>query len=301
MRRATALMTMFVAGLAISARAQVPLVADDTAQITLEVRFLSAPGSVFEDLRKQHTLRTPAAPSELVLADVTDEELAASGGVRLVSATSVVETRAPVFAEPIGDQAVRQLIAAVQADPRGTIMLAPKVTIFDQQTATVADITSRPFVVGLKDPAGPGPEVRAFKEGTEILVRCQVRPEDRVRVDFRARLSAINDVGLLETQAAAATVQVPQVEAEDIQLAVELPTNGTLAVHSVLSRSAIDGHAPSAHGQGAPLLGVPLLNKVPYVSKLFQNTPPPARQELVILLTPRIVTDTQVDEPARLP
>ena len=69
-----------------------------------------------------------------------------------------------------------------------------------------------------------------------------------------------------------------QVAAEDIQLSAELAGNSTLAVYCA-------GHTREPDVQQ----GVPMLEKVPYVSKLFKGSPPPEPSELVILLTPRII------------
>lgn len=246
-------------------------------QVSLEVRMLAGPSVLFAGLRKEATLQIPAAIPEMTLAEVSDQELSQNDGVRLVSATSLVETRPTVFAERLSENAVRALIGAVQADPHGQIVMAPKVTLFDGDSAIVADVVSRPFVVGMAEgEAHAAPPIGEVQEGTKFLVRCQVRPQQVVRVDFRARLTSINDVGYRTLAAEGGTVQVPRVHAEDVQLAAELPTNGTLALHLVGS-SDIE-----------KAVGEPMLVKVPYFNKLFKNTAP-VRQELVILLTPRIL------------
>lgn len=264
----------------------VPANWENAGQVSLEVRFLSGPGRLFASLRKARSLRTPSVQQEITLADVADKELTEGDGLHVVSASRLVETQTPVFAERLDDEAVRSLIGTLQSDPQGSIMLAPKVTVFDRQTAEVADVTSRPFVVGLgRQGDATTPQVKAFDEGTRLLLRCEVRPGKTIRVDYRARLSSINDVGLLEAGQSGATIQVPQVDVEDIQLAVVLRDGQTLAVHSVMSRS----------GEPVPQ-AVPLLNRVPYVSKLFKNPPPTEREEFVILLTPRIVVEAQ-DQP----
>lgn len=271
------LMTVVCVGLVGGASAAPPPLDPNTPQISLEVRMLAGPAVLFSGLRKEATLQIPAAIPEMTLAEVSDQELSQNDGVRLVSATSLVETRPTVFAERLSDSAVRALIGAVQADPHGQIVMAPKVTLFDNSSATVADVVSRPFVVGMADGDDQAaPPIGEVQEGTKLLVRCQVRPQQIVRVDFRARLSSINEVGYRTLAEEGGTVQVPRVHAEDVQLAAELPTNGTLAVHLV-------GSSDSEKAEGEPMLA-----KVPYFNKLFKNTAP-VRQELVILLTARIL------------
>ena len=264
-----------------------PAFTPDTPQISLEMRFVSGPPRLFEGLRKQFLLRTPQDSPEMTLAEVDEQDLAGSGGIQLVSATQVVETQAPVFADRLADDDVRALLGAVGGDVAGTIMLAPKVTIFDGQVATVDDVTLRPFVVGFDGTTGRGrqpAQIRQVAEGTKVLTRCRVLPGNTVRVDFRARLSSIGEVGQLTLDRLGTAVQVPQVAAEDIQLSAELPSNGTLAVYC-----ANTARAPDAQQ------GVPMLEKVPYVSKLFKGSPPPEPSELVILLTPRIIPAAETE------
>ncbi|MGA0039698.1 MAG: hypothetical protein ACO3NZ_07615 [Pirellulales bacterium] len=264
-----------------------PFASPETPQICLEVRLLAGPAPLLSRFRKEATLRMPAARPEMTLAEVSDQELSTSGGVQLVSATSIVETRPTVFAEPLDDAAERSLIAAIQADPHGQIVLAPKVTLFDGASALVADVVSRPFLVGLAEPGKQGgPHINQVDEGTKILVRCQVRPQQSVRVDFRIRLTSIDEVGSRTLGDEGGAVQVPHVDAEDIQIAAELPANGTLAVHIVANSDQPDD------GQTAGMLA-----KVPYFSRLLKTTAP-TRQDLVILLTPRIIPPEAIEAAA---
>ena len=258
-----------------------PAFSPDTPQICLEMRFVSGPPRLFEGLRERVMLRTPHDSPEMTLAEVDEQDLAGSGGIQLVSATQVVQTHAPVFVERLRDDDVRALLGAVGSDVAGIIMLAPKVTIFDGQVAAVDDVTLRPFAVGFDDTTGRRPQparIKQIAEGTKVLTRCRVLPGNTVRVDFRVRLSSIDKVGELTLDRLGTAVQVPQVTANDIELSAELADNSTLAVYC-----ADHTRAPDAQQ------GVPMLEKVPYVSKLFKASPPPEPSELVILLTPRII------------
>ena len=252
------------------------------AQISLEVRFVSGPGELFLHLRNENAPRIGVPPSEMKLAAVSDEELKQSNGIRLVSATATTETRTPVFVEKLTDGAVRQLLQAVQNHVRGNILLAPKVTLFDNQTAVVQDTTSRLFAVGLeKRGQSLEPTIRAIDDGTKMIVRCQLRPENSLRIDFRARLSSVEEVGQIEAGPPGTAIQIPMVDARDIQLAAELLVGETLAVRGIPTQVKYTTQA-----------GVPVLDKVPYVSRLFRNTGTAVEhQELVILLTPRIVEE----------
>ena len=258
---------------------------ENETQITLEVRFLSGPIELFRPMRKESALRTPAAKPELALANVSDETLNQGNGIHLVSASTTVETRTPVFVEKLKDDAVRKLLHTVQEHERGNILLAPKVTLFNRQTAVIEDTTTHPFVVGLESGGqAPQPRIGAFDEGTKIIVRCQMRPQNSIRIDFRARLSSVEEVGLLDAGPSGAVIQVPQVDARDIQLAAHLPIGQTLVVRG-LPKEVV--HRVEA--------GVPMLDKVPYVSRMFKNTGVAIEhEELVILLTTRICEETGI-------
>lgn len=256
----------------------------DTPQITLEVRFLTAPSALFKSLRQQNHIRSAPPAPDLSLPDVSDSELADSGGIRLVSARIAEESHLPVFIDSLQDNDVRKILLAIQGAERGNVMMAPKVTVFNRQTAVICDTTTRPYVVGLKPTGGKNqPQVRTVDDGLQLVVRCRVRTDDAVRVDFRAKLSTVNEVGLMDSGQPDTVIQVPREELHDIQLAAEIAAGETLAVWGVPHRV-----------QARATAGVPLTNNIPYVNRLFRNTGTATEyQEMLILLTPRIVKDTQ--------
>lgn len=254
----------------------------EAPQITLEVRFLAAPQDVIRKVRKDKFLRTATVRQELTLPDVTDQELAGSGGIRLVSAKTTTESHTPVFVETLKDDAVRHIIQTVQKNERSNILFAPKVTLFNRQTADIRDTTSRPFVVGLQpSDEGHKKQIRTVDDGLQMVARCQVQPKNSVRIDFRARHSVVNEVGLLEAGPEKTIVQVPKTDAHDIQLAAQIPDGQTLVIWGV-------PHQIQARTEA----GVPVIDKVPYVSRMFKSTGTVVEnQEFVIMLTPRILRD----------
>ncbi|MEQ9407027.1 MAG: hypothetical protein RIK87_04845 [Fuerstiella sp.] len=183
----------------------------EAPQISFEIRFVSATAEMARRLEQAALVRSAPQAPELTLADVSADELTQAGGIRLVSSTSVVTQQQPVFVERLSDDNVRQWMQIVQTDARSNILMAPKVTLFNRQTAQIDDTTSRPFVVGVK-PTGEAysPQIQTFDDGTQLTLRGIVQANDSVRVDLRARFSSVEEVGLLDAGPADVTLQVPQ-------------------------------------------------------------------------------------------
>ena len=251
--------------------------ADDTPQIQIEVRFLSGPPEMFANLKSVRHVRRAVHDDKLALPDLSDSSLDQSGGVQLVSARTTVEQRQPVAVRTLTDDAVRSLVRDSQASAEANILSAPKVVVFDGQAAEIKDTTLRPFVVGLApDGSAAEPQVETVSEGTQMRIRARVRGE-AVRLDVALRLAQIDDVRTSELVPGMAAIQIPSVASSEIQLSALVPQGETLAVCGFQTSTETTNAAPS------------VLQKVPYVSRLFKSRSA-EHQELMILLTPRLVT-----------
>ena len=260
---------------------------DEEQQITLETRFLSAPPEVFQKLLKRGSLQVAARSNELSVPDVSDKELAATGGVQLVSAATGTQTHAPVSIQLLEDRNVKALLQAVQGDARSSVLFAPKVTLFNRQTAAIADTRVYPFVVGVVHENGAAsPQIQKFEDGTRLAARCRLMKNRGVRLDLHVRMSTMEDVGLLEVQEQGITLQVPTVHTQDIRTSANVPAGRTLVIRGLYR--TVEKRVEQ-----------PVLKKVPYVSRLFKDTAVGREtEELVLLLTPRIM-DVEEELPAR--
>ena len=75
-------------------------------------------------------------------------------------------------------------LQATQGNKRSNILQAPKVTMFDGQTGTINDTTTRPFVVGYVPivgdfAVGQQPIIVVLSEGTQMNVQPVVSPDKR--------------------------------------------------------------------------------------------------------------------------
>jgi beta-lactamase regulating signal transducer with metallopeptidase domain len=138
---------------------------------------------------------------------------------------------APALFEIVTPEQQRRLIALGQAEPRSNVMHLPKITLFNGQTAFVADQVQRPFVIGIKPKrSGEGVEiqtvqkdefgsvVRVIREGTRLQLRPVVaHADDQVRLDCEIECTTITSVKTtsairLGAGQKAAQVQLPEVQ-----------------------------------------------------------------------------------------
>ncbi len=91
-------------------------------------------------------------------------------------------------------------IQAAQGDERSNLLFAPKITLFNGQTATVSDQVSRPFVTSLIPTVGFfsvgfTPQITVVPEGVQLTVQAVISADRRfVRLTVAPLFSNITDV-----------------------------------------------------------------------------------------------------------
>jgi general secretion pathway protein D len=211
-------------------------------------------------------------------------------------------------------------LQAAQADNRSNVMQAPKVTLFDGQFATISDQTQRPFVTSITPVVGDfavaqQPVIVVLNEGTQLNVQGIVSDDKRfVRltlVPFFSQIGAVdtftyegrrstrsssraeedtNGDGVVDEKDAVdtddteqiiegTTVQLPTFAFTSVSTTVSVPDGGTILLGGIKRLS-----------EGRVERGVPMLSKIPYISRLFRNTSA-GRQasSLMLMVTPRII------------
>jgi type II secretory pathway component GspD/PulD (secretin) len=254
------------------------------------------------------------------------------------------------------------LINAAQGDQRTNLLFAPKVTLFNGQTATVTDTRQRPFVTSLIPTVGFGsvgftPQITVLPEGVQMTVTAVISADRRyVRLTVIPSFTAITDVaqfsfvsgagnagvggggggagqqgfgggvgggggfggggfggiggagGGVGGQAGgqtgqqgqqgqqqqgqqggagvAITVQQPIFEIVSVATTVSVPDGGTVLLGGIKRLR-----------EGRSMAGVPILNKIPYISRLFKNTGVGREtQSLMLMVTPRIIIQEEEEE-----
>ena len=214
-------------------------------------------------------------------------------------------------------------INAAQGDRRSNVLQAPKVTLFNGQMANVSDTSSRPFVMGMIPVVGDfaaaqQPVIVILSEGTTLTVQAVVSADRRfVRLTVVPFFSRIDDVQTFQftgsttttesTSAegvqddpndnskqaqnstitrAGSTVQQPSYSSVNVSTTVSVPDGGTVLLGGIKRLK-----------EGRNEFGVPLLNKLPYVSRLFKNVGIGREtQSLMMMVTPRIIIQEEEEE-----
>ena len=222
----------------------------------------------------------------------------------------------------LSDIEVFFLLAAGQGDDRTNVLQAPKVTLFNGQQAFVSDTSQRPFVTSVIPVVGDfaaahQPVIVVLNEGTSLSVQAVVSQDRRfVRLTLVPFFSKIGEVetftfnGKVTTDTGTVvqdpadpdktvtngqtrtvegtTVQLPTFAFTTVTTTVSVPDGGTVL---------LGGIKRLREGRGER--GVPLLSKMPYVSRLFKNVGIGRdAQSLMMMVTPRIII--QEEEEAKL-
>ena len=215
------------------------------------------------------------------------------------------------------------LIEAAQGDTRSNILQAPKVTLFNGQTALVADQSSRPFVTSVIPVVGDfaaaqQPVIVVLSEGTSLNVQAVVSNDRRfVRMTVVPFFSQIGDVeqftfeGSKTTRKGSSsdtdedddtTSKTDETEEITTGTTVQQPTFSFVTVSTTVS--VPDGGTVLLGGikrlqEGRNERGLPILSKLPYINRLFRNVGiGRTTSSLMMMVTPRIII--QEEEEARL-
>jgi general secretion pathway protein D len=212
------------------------------------------------------------------------------------------------------------LIQAAQGSDRSNVLQAPKVTLFNGQLASVSDVSLRPFVTSLIPVVGDfaaahQPVIVVLSEGTSLSVQAVVSSDRRfVRltlVPFFSQIGEVEtftftgstttntgsnvidpngepsgDVDNATTTTAGTTVQLPTFAFTSVSTTVSVPDGGTVLLGGIK-------RLREARNEN----GVPMLNKLPYVNRLFKNVGIGRdTQSLMLMVTPRIIIQEEEEE-----
>lgn len=224
-------------------------------------------------------------------------------------------------------------IEAAQGDKRSNVLQAPKVTLFNGQQAFVSDTSQSPFVISVVPVVGDfaaaqQPVIVVLNEGTFLTVQAVVSSDRRfVRLTLVPFFSKIGEVNTFTFEGSETSIENSSNSAEDGWVnpndktdrrktnkssksgsntvtrqgtTVQLPTFSFVTVTTTVS--VPDGGTVLLGGikrlsEGRNEFGVPILNKIPYVNRLFQNVGIGREtQSLMMMVTPRIIIQEEEEE-----
>jgi general secretion pathway protein D len=118
------------------------------------------------------------------------------------------------------------------------IVQAPKVTLFDGQTAMICDASQRPFVTDVTRVTGDEaeayePVVQIFWEGTKIHLAPSITPDGH-RIRCRFTFASINDCMLFRPprypDAEGVQIQHPVVSTNSFECSIDVPEGRTFLI-----------------------------------------------------------------------
>ena len=211
-------------------------------------------------------------------------------------------------------------INAAQGDKRSNVLQAPKVTLFNGQQAMVMDQSQTPFVISVIPVVGDfaaaqQPVIIVLSEGTFMTVQAVVSSDRRfVRLTVVPFFSTIGSVSTFTfagsstttsnssrsglqsaasdpsklwnattdqatTATSGTTVQLPTFSFVSVTTTVSVPDGGTVLLGGIKRLK-----------EGRNEYGVPGLDKIPYINRLFRNVAVGRdTQSLMMMVTPRII------------
>lgn len=210
----------------------------------------------------------------------------------------------------LSDIQVYMFMEAAQGDRRTNVMQAPKLTLFNGQTASIQILDQQYFVTNVSVVGFGGqvvfvPQNNAFPLGVIMTIQAVVSADRRfVRLNMNQTLSNLASAivplfpvttfitpvfeGGAQGQPIPFTqfIQQPQISAVQIQTTVAVPDGGTVILGGLKTLS-----------EGRNEFGPPVLSKLPYVNRLFKNTGYGREaQSLLIMVTPRVIINAEEEE-----
>ena len=219
----------------------------------------------------------------------------------------------------LSDIEVFFLVEAAQGDQRSNVLQAPKVTLFNGQSASVSDLSQRPFVTSIIPvvgdfSVGQQPVITVLSEGTSLSVQGVISSDRRfVRLTLVPFFSQIGETETFQFTGSQSSDTGTQVQDADGNptgsnnatnstqgSTVQLPTFSFTTVSTTVS--VPDGGTVLLGGikrlrEGRNERGVPMLAKLPYVSRLFKNVGIGRdAQSLMLMVTPRIIIQSEEED-----
>ena len=171
-----------------------------------------------------------------------------------------------------GSQATRFVnleISALEADQRGKVVSSPRVLTGDKSKAVIEQGTELPYQAATSSGAT---QIQFRKASLKLEVTPQITPEGTVIMKVAVNRDAVGQI----TPAGFA------INTRAVQTEVLVENGGTVVIGGIYEQTEINR-----------VNKVPYLGDVPYLGALFRSTSRTNnRTELLVFLTPRVVTDT---------
>ena len=163
-------------------------------------------------------------------------------------------------------------ISALEADGRGKIVSSPRVVTADQVKALIEQGTEFPY----QSATSSGATAVTFRKANlKLEVTPQITPEG----------SIILDVDVAKDSRGETTTQGIAINTKRVQTQVLVENGGTVVIGGIFELLESEDSTQ-----------VPVLGDIPYLGNLFKNkNRTTTRSELLIFITPRVISDRGVN------
>ena len=215
----------------------------------------------------------PDAPLIFDTSTGTPGGLAVDLGANAIGGTLPAAQAFNIFRSGTGFASLINLeLSALEADGRGRIVASPRLITSNQQEAFISQGQSVFITVpgnGNADGGGGG-GVEEIEIELRLTVTPQITPDDRV----------IMDVNIIQDTIVATAADINVVNTTEIQTEVLSDNGETIVIGGIYEQEQSEGETK-----------VPFLGDIPFLGNLFrQRSKTSDRQELLIFLTPKIIT-----------
>ena len=208
----------------------------------------------------------------------------------------------------LSDIQVFMFMEAAQGNRRLNVMQAPKITVFNGQTANIAIVDQIFFLIS-STPTFFGntlafvPQNQPFPVGMSLVVNPVVSADRRfVRMNLQPNITGISGaaVPLIPFQTVVQTPTIPGAEPVFLQMFFQQPQFSVIQLNTTVN--VPDGGTVILGGlkvvaEGRSEFGAPLLGKIPYIDRLFRNVGYGREaQNLMIMVTPRIIINEEEEQ-----
>lgn len=167
-------------------------------------------------------------------------------------------------------------LTAFENSGQAEIVSQPKVITGDKQQATIESGQEIPYQVVTDD----GVSIQFREAVLKLDVTPQITPDNRVIMDLQINQDSVSAQEVISNESA-----VPIIDTTELNTKVLVGDGQTIVLGGIFQQSTITG-----------VTKVPLLGDIPLLGRLFrQNTESEEKQELLIFITPRILSDTLID------
>jgi len=204
----------------------------------------------------------------------------------------------------LDDLQIGFLLRAIQADSRSSTLFAPRITLSNGQRSFISISNVITYLADAEPVVAEGavawtPVIGSIPVGATLDVKATVSADRRyVQLDLRPQVADTNIANWRQVPVQAAVgggvgggiagiatflLDLPQVQVSELRTTVSVPDGGTLL---------LGGN--KRYGETEVETGVPILNKVPILRRLFNNRASlRTNSNLLILIRPKIIIQAE--------